>query len=101
MNYRYWKIEGHGYIGDSSFQQIYEKKIPIGYIGRRQIKKILMCLTAKEDLDFDEIVGAYATRRTKIPNNLLEVRLERKRNGSPQIYHCGDNSHFTAQMVKE
>ena len=96
MNYRFWEIEGY----DGS-EKIYANKFPISHIGIRQIKKILMCLTAKAGLDFDEIVGAHATRGTRTANNHPEVKLWNMTTGSRQCYHCGDNPHFEARMVKE
>jgi hypothetical protein len=56
---------------------------------------LLKALAAKAGLGFDEIVGAYAKRRTKIANNLLEVQRE----GPHAIFMCGSNPHFIASIV--
>ena len=39
-----------------------------------RIKDLLKALTAKACLTNDEIVGAYAKKRTKIANSFLEIR---------------------------
>jgi hypothetical protein len=58
---------------------------------------LLRALTAKAGLDYREIVGAYARRRTKIANDLLEVR----RDGPYQHFWCGNNPHFEVVLVDE
>ena len=92
MSKRYWKIEGY-----NSLEKIYEKKIPIHYIGENQIVNILKCLAAKGGLNFDEIVGAFARRRSKISNDLLTVW----RQGPYQSHSCGENPHFTVRIIIE
>jgi hypothetical protein len=86
---RYWLIEGY-----DGTDKIYEKKVPVGQITQDQIKALLMALTAKAGLTYDEIVGAYATRRTKIGNDLLRVH----KDGPLPIFHCGSNPHFVASI---
>ncbi len=58
---------------------------------------MLKALVAKEGLDHDEIVGAFAKRRTTIANELLSVRRDRR----VHQYSCGDNPWFLAQVVDE
>ena len=95
MNKRYWKIEGY-----DSLENIYEKKIPIRDIGENQIVNILKCLAANGGLNFDEIVGAFASRLSKISNDLLKVpRHQRQR--LYQSYSCGENPCFTARIIIE
>ena len=59
----YWQIEG--YDGLTKF---YDQKVKVGCFSENQIKNLLMALAAKAGLNFDEIVGAYAKKRTKIWN---------------------------------
>jgi len=90
MSSRYWHIEGY-----DSLTQIYDRKVKLGYFTERQIQSVLMALAAKAGLSFDEIVGAYATRRSKIANDLLSVH----RDGPYPIFLCGGNPHFIARVV--
>jgi len=55
-----------------------------------------MALAAKAGLTFDEIVGAYAKRRTRIANCLLVV----SRDGPEQWFLCGANPHFSAMAIR-
>lgn len=64
----YWHIQGH-----DSLKTIFETKVPIGQFTSDQIQDLLKALTAKAGLTYVEMVGAYASRRAKIANNLLEV----------------------------
>ena len=96
MSKHYWKIEG-----SDSLRKIYEKKIPIHYIGENQMVNILKCLAAKASLDFDEIVGAFARRHSKISNNLLDVRRENLRDAPHLCYWCGENPVFIARIIEE
>ena len=47
--------------------------VAIGQMTDDQIKQMLKALAAKAGLDYGEIVGAYAKRRTNIANELLAV----------------------------
>ena len=89
---KYLMIEGY-----ESQTQIYRRKIPIGSFTERQLEALLKALAAKAGLENDEIVGAYAKRRTKIANDLLEVTKET----STFMYSCGLNPYFTARPVNE
>ncbi len=86
---RYWHIEGY-----ESLTKIYDRKVKIGHFSEKQLQSLLMTLTAKAGLSFDEIVGAYASKRSKISNNLLFIQ----RDLYPVI-SCGDNPHFIARVV--
>ncbi len=86
-----WHIRGY-----DSTTKIYERKVDVGRLTWRQAEALLRALAAKAGLTYDEIVGAYATRRTKIANDLLEVHW----NGRSQTYTCGTNPHFIATIVK-
>ena len=57
----------------------------------------MKALTAKAGLSYDEIVGAYAKKRTKISNELLLV----KKDGPYQVYTCGSNPYFIARVIIE
>ena len=87
---RYWLIQGN-----DSCKIIFETKVPVGQFTYDQICQLLRALAAKVGLTFSEIVGAYATRRTKIANDLLEVNKN-------YIYHtfsCGVGPTFSATIV--
>lgn len=90
MNKMYWHIEG--YEGTS---KIFETEVKCGCFSDKQIQNLLMALTAKAGLNLDEIVGAYAKKRTKISNDLLLIQKE----GPHPIYTCGINPYFIAQVV--
>lgn len=81
----HWLIRGY-----DSTTMIYERKLDAGQITEDQVKSLLKALTAKAGLTFDEIVGAYAKRRTKIANDLLLVQ----RDGPHPRFTCGSNPHF-------
>ena len=81
----YWLIEGF-----DSTTKIYERKVNIGQLTADQAKSLLRVLTAKAGLTFDEIVGAYAKRKTRIANDHLHVHHERPY----PVFWCGDNPHF-------
>lgn len=89
-NERLWHIEGY-----DSMEKIYDRKINVSQMTEKQVKAMLMTLAAKAGLDFDEIVGAYATQRTKIRNELLVVR----RDGSYPVFTCGSNPHFIVRVI--
>ncbi len=61
------------------------------------MKQLLMALAAKAGLEFNEIVGAYATRKTKIANDLLTVY---KDSVYPTLW-CGHQPCFAASVVDE
>ena len=92
MKKRYWCIRGY-----DSFKMIFEKKVGLGQVTDDQIKQLLQSLVAKTGLTLDEIVGAYAKRRTRISNNLLDVH----RDSIHSTYMCGSNPAFTASVVDE
>jgi hypothetical protein len=82
-----WTIRGY----DSS-KTIYEKEVDRGQLTDVQVEALLKALVATCALTFDEIVGAYARKRTKISNDLLVV--QRSSNG--REISCGTNPHFIA-----
>jgi hypothetical protein len=86
----YWLIEGH-----DSFKIIFQMKVGIGQFTSAQLDGLLKALAAKAGLTYSEIVGAYATRRTKIANDLLAVHVD-----YPMVM-CGSNPCFTATVVDE
>ena len=53
-----------------------------------------MALTAKAGLNFDEIIGAYASSSSKISNNLLSIQ-----RGLYPVISCGNNPHFIARVI--
>jgi hypothetical protein len=88
----FWRICGY----DSS-TQIFERTVELGQFSKRQMEQLLMALAAKAGLTYDEIVGAYAKRRAKIANGLLEVH---KDSEYPSIM-CGHGSNFVASVIDE
>jgi hypothetical protein len=91
MKQSYWHIEGY-----DGLTKIYDRKVKSGYYGENQVQELVKALAAKAGLSFDEIVGAYARKRTKISNDLLSVR----RDGPHLVFMCGENPHFIARFVK-
>ncbi len=92
MSRRYWEIRGF-----DSTEKIYEVYVPVGCLSERQLKEALRALAARAGLSLEEIIGAYARRRTRIANDLLEVTRE----GPFPIFMCGQNPHFIARVVNE
>jgi hypothetical protein len=86
----YWLIEGH-----DSFKIFFKMKVGIGQFTSDQLDHLLKALAPKAGLSYSEIVGAYATRRTKIANDLLAVHSD-----YPMVM-CGTNPYFTATVVDE
>ena len=71
--------------------------IPVGQMTHGQMKQTLKSLTAKAGLEYSEIVGAFAKRRSKIANELLAINRESK----SATFRCGTNPHFVACIVDE
>lgn len=92
MKKRYWLIRGH-----ADLKYIFEMKVGLGQFTDNQIQHLLRALAAKAGLNFAEIVGAYAKRRTKISNDLLAVHKDMKHS----TYMCGSDPVFTASVVDE
>src|SRR5205807_5901444 len=72
MSNFYWHIEGY-----DSQDKIYDRKVKLGYFSHKQIQALLKALAAKAGLNFDEIVGAYTKKGTKIANDLLSIHKDR------------------------
>jgi hypothetical protein len=89
---RYWRIQG--YDGSA---HIFETKLEIGQITYDQLKQMLKTLTAQAALDYNEIVGAHAKRRTKIANDLLAIHRE----PASATFSCGTHTHFVASVVDD
>lgn len=81
-----------GYDGT---ERIYSRRVRPGYFSDRQLEEVLRALAAKAGLNFNEIVGAYARRRTRIANDLLSVQKDVRH----RTWSCGDSPHFTARLV--
>lgn len=90
MDMRYWRIRG--YRGVSKF---FDELVPLGCLTAQQVQDLIKCLTAKEGLTCEEIIGAYVKRRTKLAHGLLEVR----KNGPYPEYCCGHDLWFNAMVV--
>lgn len=63
---RYWLIRGF-----DSNKLIFEAKISTGQISRDKLEQLLKALAGKAGLSFEEMVAAYAKRRTRVANSLL------------------------------
>ncbi len=87
-NKNYWDIRGY----DSS-ESIFKTKVETGLFTDDQIEHLLKALAAKAGLTYEEIVGAYAKRRARISNSLLDVHKDYP------TYMCGTNPVFTATRV--
>ncbi|HCW89257.1 MAG TPA: hypothetical protein DHU56_04260 [Marinobacter sp.] len=92
MTQQYWEI-----IGYQGTEKIFERKVKLGCYTENQMMHLLRALAAKAGLEADEIVGAYAKRKTKGANDLLEVRRDSKN----ATLMCGVNPYFVARVVKE
>ncbi len=92
MGQKYWHIQGF-----DGLNTIYDQKIKAGCISTNEIENLLKVLVAKAGLNYDEIIGAYAKKGTKIRNELLSV----KRDGPYQIYNCGVGPNFMARIIDE
>lgn len=87
-----WRIRGY-----DSLKPIFERTVELGQFNENQMGHLLMALAAKAGLSYDEIVGAYAKRRTKIANDFLIVQRDPKY----PSFSCGLNPHFVASVVDE
>lgn len=56
-----------------------------------------MCLAAKGNLSYDEIVGAYVKRKTRLAHDILHMQ----KNGNAPGYWCGHDPSFVAIVVDE
>ena len=92
MAKRYWNI-----VGYKKFDQIFDVTIPIDCLSDRQLKDLLKCLAAKADSSFEDIVGAYVQRKTKLAHDFLEPK-----STAPTLgYMCGYDTQFVARLVDE
>ena len=92
MTKHFWRIRGY-----KKFDIIFDQMIPVGCLTEVQLRALLKCLTAKAGLSYDEIVGAYVKRRTKLAHGLLNLQ----KNGPYPEYSCGNDPSFVAIIVDE
>lgn len=85
---QFWKIQVY-----DGLTSLYEQKVLFGQITESSMSNLLRVLVAKHSLNENEIIGSFAKRRTKIHNDLLEVKRLR---GEAYGYTCGDNPYATA-----
>lgn len=90
MSDKQWHI-----VGWDGSEKIFETHVRLGYFSENQIQRLLMCLAAKSGLTFEEIVGAYSRRKTRLANDLLLCQ----KDGPGPAYYCGDKPCFTARVV--
>jgi hypothetical protein len=89
---RYWRIEGF-----KKFERIFAVTIPFGSITEDKLKELLKCLSARADqLPYDEIVGSYVKRKSKLAHSGLQVH-----GGNSRGYFCGNDPSFVAGIVDE
>jgi len=89
---RHWHIQGF-----DSTTPIVDVKVRIGELSEKRLKELLVSLAARAGHTYDEILGAYVRRRTRLANDLLLVH----RSGPHPVYMCGSNPHFIARVVNE
>jgi hypothetical protein len=89
---RFWRITGY-----KKFDTFFEVTIPIGCITDAQLVGLLKCLSAKANASFEDIVGAYVKRGTRLAHDYLEPR-----SSFPQFgYWCTGDVQFVAGIVDE
>jgi hypothetical protein len=89
---RFWRIKGY-----KKFDTFFEVTIPIGCITDAQLVGLLKCLSAKANASFEDIVGAYVKRGTRLAHDYLEPR-----SSFPQFgYWCTGDVQFVAGIVDE
>jgi hypothetical protein len=89
---RFWSINGW-----DSLRPIYSRRVPYDSISENRLRALLAALAAKHGLTDDEIVDSYLNPKSKEHRALLDVQLD----STPYVLSCGDNPHFTAQIVNE
>jgi len=92
MAKRYWRIRGY-----KKFDTIVDLTIPVGSLTETQLHELLKCFAAKEALSYQEIVGAYVKRNSKLAHENLHVQ----KNGPYPEYYCGNDPSFVAIVVDE
>ena len=92
MRQTHWLIQGY-----DSQTKIYERRISIGQLTEKQVEALLKALVSKAGLTFNDIVGAFVKKRTRIANQLLAVN----RDGPGPRFMCGGNPFFTARTVSD
>jgi hypothetical protein len=86
-----WRIRGF-----DGLKMIFETKVGIGQFTDQGIQDLLRALTARSALTFDEIIGSFARRGTKIANDLAV-----RKDLDSSTFTCGSNPFFTASIVDE
>jgi hypothetical protein len=76
---------------------IFESTVGIGQFTDQGIQDLLRALTVRGALTYDEIIGSFARRGTKIVNDHLAVRKDL----DSSTFTCGSNPFFTASIVDE
>jgi hypothetical protein len=89
---RYWRIIGH-----EGYNTIFDQTIPAGSLTQSRLEQLLKCMLAKSSLTYDEMLGGFVKRKTKLAHDFLEVR----RNGPYQEFYCGGDPMFEAILVDE
>jgi hypothetical protein len=83
MNKLYWRSRGYELL-----TLVFDRTVEHSQFSTHQMKHLRKTFTAKASLDYNEIVGAYAKRGTKIANDLKD--------SSYPTLNCGVNPHFSA-----
>jgi hypothetical protein len=93
MAKRFWRIHGR-----RNFETIFDQCVSVGALSDGQLQQLLMCCVAKEALSYEEIIGAYVKRGTRLAHSVLRVQ----RNGPYQEYYCTiSDVWFDAVIVDE
>ena len=91
MTKKTWEISGY-----DGGEVIFVKEVLLQCFPENRIQELLKVLAAKAGLSFEEIIGAYATRKSIIYNQLLVVQKE----GLFPAYSSGENPYFAARVVR-
>jgi hypothetical protein len=77
MAKRFWRIGVQ-----KGYETLFDKIIPAGSITDAQLRELLKCLAAKT-MSYEDIVGGYVKRKTKLAHKFLDVQ------GDGLGYYCG------------
>ena len=89
---RFWRIRGH-----EKLDTVFDMTVPTGCLTHEQLKDLLRCLSAKANASFEDIVGAYVKRKTKLAHEFLEPQSSFPETG----YWCAGDVQFVAILVDE
>src|SRR3954469_7204102 len=92
MAKQYWLIRGY-----DGLKLIFDKRVSTGQIGDKQVEAMLKMLTAKAGLSYNEIVGEFTKKGTKLFTTHLHVHWD----APHRTLSCGSNPSFVAKAMPE